>query len=146
MLQVAAGEKRADFAEFGNGIAVIGEWAREQRTEGLESFVKEIEASLPGGGPVLPAVVQGYVAMKTLVDATRAAKSLDREPVLRKLGEITYDTPYGPLKYKASDGGGKWQLLTDETLLVVQYREKSGQEVVWPEAKANGKLVYPVKP
>ena len=64
--------------------------------------------------------------------------------MLRELSTGTFNTPYGALAYKDSEKGGKHQLLTDATLIVWQYRPV-GQEVVWPTAKANGKLIYPVR-
>lgn len=142
LLIVAAGEKRSDFAEAGVNVAVIGEWAREQRTEGIEKFVDGFLAAQPSGSDVLAAHAQGYTAMRSLIEAVSAAGSLDRDAVLEKLGSITFQTPYGPLSYKQSDGGAKHQLLTNENMVVWQYRE-TGQEVVWPAEKAGGELVYP---
>jgi branched-chain amino acid transport system substrate-binding protein len=141
-MTVNAGEKRSDFGDFGEGIANIGEWAREQRTEGLEPFITRFEAFLPSGATLQASMVQGYTSMYTLIGAIKKAGSLDRDAVLKALGETTYDTPYGKLQYKPSDGGALHQLLSNENMIVVQYRAQ-GQEVVWPPEKANGKLVYP---
>ena len=141
---VASGEKRADFGAAGDGLAVIGEWAPQQQTPGVQAFIDRIQPTLPAGTEVLPTVVQGYTGMETLIEAMRKAGSLDHDKVLAALDTTTFKTPYGDVSYKPSEGGAKHQLLTDQTLIVWQYR-KQGQEVVWPPAKANGKLVYPAR-
>src|SRR5690606_6972628 len=89
LLIVAAGEKRSDFDEAGVNVAVIGEWAREQRTEGIENFVDGFLAAHPGGTNVLAAHAQGYTAMRSLIDAVKAAGSFERAAVLEKLGSTT---------------------------------------------------------
>jgi branched-chain amino acid transport system substrate-binding protein len=142
MLIVSAGEKRPDFGDFGEGIAVIGEYAREQRSPGNEEWVAKVEKTLGAGG-MQPAIAQGYTAMYSLVESIKAAKSLERDSVLKALETGTFRTPYGDLSYKPSDGGAKHQLLSNENMVVVQYRA-SGQDVVWPQAKASGKVKYPV--
>jgi branched-chain amino acid transport system substrate-binding protein len=144
MLIIAAGGKREDFGDFGDGISVIGEWAPEQKSEGNAAFVARATSELPPGTKILPAVVQGYTGMYTLIEAIRRAGALDRAKVLAELDKGKFATPYGELSYRTSEHGGKHQLLSDANLIVWQYR-KSGQEVVWPPAKANGKLVYPAK-
>lgn len=142
MLQVAAGEKRSDFADFGPGVAVIGEWAAEQKTGGIEDFIAGFKEFLPEGTDVLAAHTQGYTAMLTFIEAVKAAGSFDREAVLENLGSQTFQTPYGPLAYKESAGGAKHQLLTNEDMIVWQYRDE-GQQVVWPAEKATSELEYP---
>jgi branched-chain amino acid transport system substrate-binding protein len=144
MLLVAAGEKREDFGNYGDGTAVIGEWAPEQKTEGLSAFMARITPALPPNTKVLPTIVQGYTGMYTLIESIRRAGSLDRAKVLAELAKGKFASPYGEVSYKPSERGGKHQLLSDANLVVWQYR-KAGQEVVWPAPKANGKLVYPVK-
>jgi branched-chain amino acid transport system substrate-binding protein len=143
MMIVSAGEKRTDFGDFGRDQTVIDTWAREQKVPGLPEWVKAIEAAKPGG-PVLSGTVQGYTAMRTLVDAIKAAGAVDREKVQKALETGTFWTPYGSLRYRKSDMGGLHQLVSEENMVVVQYRDQ-GQEVVWPAAKANGPLVYPAK-
>ena len=144
LLIVAAGEKRDDFGDFGDGIAVIGEWAPEQKTAGMDDFLKRALSGKSADTKLVPAFVQGYTGALTLYEAIARAGALDREKVLRELSTGTFNTPYGALAYKDSEKGGKHQLLTDATLIVWQYRPV-GQEVVWPTAKANGKLIYPVR-
>ena len=142
ILIVNAGEKRADFGAGGDGVAVIGEWAPEQKTAGLADFIDRINAWLPNGRKVLPPMVQGYTAMSTLIDAIKKAGTLDRGKVLAALGDTTFDTPYGKLGYRQSDGGALHQLLNEKDMIVAQYK-KDGQQVVWPAAKAGGTLTYP---
>jgi branched-chain amino acid transport system substrate-binding protein len=58
---------------------------------------------------------------------------------------MTFDTPYGKVKYGPSDLGGKHQLITEKTMIAVQYQAGDGFEVVWPADKAAAKLRYPVR-
>jgi branched-chain amino acid transport system substrate-binding protein len=88
--------------------------------------------------------LQGYVGMSTLIAAIEAAKSLEQDAVMKQLNSLTFDSPYGKVKYKTSEGGALHQLLTDENMVLIQFRPQ-GQEVVLPADKANGKLVYPAQ-
>jgi branched-chain amino acid transport system substrate-binding protein len=143
LLILAAGEKRPDFGDIGTGIAVLSDWSPEQKTPGNAEFAKKMAADL--NMPVItPTPIQGYVGINVLLGAIRAAKSFDREAVLTALRTTTFSTPYGEIKYRESEGGGLQQLLTDENLIVMQYRDQ-GQDVVWPAAKATGKVVYPTR-
>ena len=144
ILLVNAGEKRADFGDAGEGVALIGEWAPEQKTAGLSTFIDGINAWLPNGQKVQPAMVQGYTAMDTLIQAIKSAGTLDQAKVLQALDSQTFNTPYGALKYQESDGGALHQLLSEKNMIVYQYR-KEGEDVVWPAAKASGALSYPAK-
>jgi hypothetical protein len=56
----------------------------------------------------------------------------------------TFKSPFGDVSYKSSEHGGKHQLLSDANLVAWQYRTQ-GQEVVWPQSKATGKLIYPAQ-
>jgi branched-chain amino acid transport system substrate-binding protein len=136
-----AGEKRSDFAAAGDNVVVIDLWSAKQTTPGLAEWVKKAEAKR--GGEVVSSAVQGYVAMQTLRDAAKAAGSWDRAKILANLGSMTFDTPYGKVAYSASEMGGKHQLITDKSMIAVQYKPDGGQEVVWPAEKAAAKMTYP---
>ncbi|WP_406857753.1 ABC transporter substrate-binding protein [Alsobacter sp. KACC 23698] len=136
-----AGEKRSDFGTAGDNVVVIDLWSAKQKTPGLAEWVKKAEAKR--GGEVVSSAVQGYVAMQTLTEAAKAAGSWDRAKVLEKLGSMTFDTPYGKVAYTASEMGGKHQLITDKSMIAVQYKPDGGQEVVWPAEKADAKITYP---
>ena len=58
---------------------------------------------------------------------------------------MTFDTPYGQVKYGPSDLGGLHQLITEETMIAVQYSPGGSFDVVWPQDKAAAKLVYPAR-
>ena len=136
-----AGEKRSDFGPAGDNVVVIDLWSAKQTTPGLAEWVKKAEAKR--GGEVVSSAVQGYVAMQTLRDAVKAAGSWDRAKILANLGLMTFDTPYGKVAYSASEMGGKHQLITDKSMIAVQYKPDGGQEVVWPAEKAAAKIIYP---
>ncbi len=138
-----AGEKRSDYGPAGDGVVVLDLWSSKQTTPGLADWVKKADAAR--GGEVVSTAVQGYVAMLTLIDAAKAAGKWDRDTIIAKLGDDTFDTPYGKVKYGPSDLGGVHQLITEKTMIAVQYQPNGGQEVVWPAEKAAAKLSYPVR-
>lgn len=136
-----AGEKRSDYGAAGDNVVVLDLWSSKQTTPGLAEWVKK--ANEARGGEVVSTAVQGYVAMQTLIDAANAAGKWDRDAIIAKMSEMTFDTPYGKVKYGPSDLGGLHQLITEKTMIAVQYQPNGGFEVVWPEDKAAAKLVYP---
>jgi branched-chain amino acid transport system substrate-binding protein len=138
-----AGEKRSDYGAAGDGVVVLDLWSSKQTTPGLAEWVKKADAAR--GGEVVSTAVQGYAAMQTLVDAAKAAGKWDRNAIIAKLSDNTFDTPYGKVKYRPSDLGGLHQLITEETMIAVQYRPNGGFEVVWPADKAAAKLSYPAR-
>ena len=138
-----AGEKRSDFGPAGDNVVVVDLWSSKQQTPGLAEWVKKAEAKR--GGEVVSSAVQGYVAMQTLTDAVKAAGSWDRAKILVNLGSMTFDTPYGKVAYTPSEMGGKHQLITDKSMIAVQYQPGGGQEVVWPPEKAAAKITYPAQ-
>ncbi len=137
---VTAGDKRADYGDFGIGTAEIAEWAAEETVPGNEAWVKKTLADT-GMTSIPPPFLQGYTAMETLVDAIRAANSTDKAAVLKQLDTLTFDTPYGKLKYRASEAA-KHQLLSDENIVLVQFT-RTGEDVVLPPDRADAKLIYP---
>jgi branched-chain amino acid transport system substrate-binding protein len=138
-----AGEKRSDYGPAGDNVVVVDLWSAKQSTPGLADWVKKAEAKR--GGEVVSSAVQGYVAMQTLIDAAKAAGAWDRGKILAGLASMTFDTPYGKVAYTASEMGGKHQLITDKSMIAVQYKPDGGQEVVWPADKAAGKITYPAR-
>lgn len=136
-----AGEKRSDYGKAGDNVVVLDLWSSKQTTPGLAEWVKK--ANEARGGEVVSTAVQGYVAMQTLIDAANAAGKWDRDAIIAKMSEMTFDTPYGKVKYGPSDLGGLHQLITEKTMIAVQYQPDGGFEVVWPDDKAAAKLVYP---
>ena len=136
-----AGEKRSDYGPAGDGVIVLDLWSSKQTTPGLAEWVKKANAAR--GGEVVSTAVQGYVAMQTLIDAAKAAGKWDRDAIIAKLSGTTFDTPYGKVKYGPSDMGGKNQLITEKTMIAVQYQSGDGFEVVWPADKSAAKLKYP---
>jgi branched-chain amino acid transport system substrate-binding protein len=142
MLLAGAGEKRPDFGDSGTNIAVILEWAAEQKTPDNSSLIKGAAAIEPKTDVLSSQVMTGYTAMQSLIEAVHKGNSLDHETVLKMLTSLTFDTPFGALEYKKSTGGALHQMLTDKDLIVVQYRPK-GEEVIFPPEKAGGVIVYP---
>jgi branched-chain amino acid transport system substrate-binding protein len=145
MLLAGAGERRPDFGDAGTNIAVILEWAAGQKTPDNSDLIKGAAAIEPKTDVISSQVMTGYTAMQSLVEAVRRGNSLDRDSVLKTLGDATFKTPFGELEYQKSTGGALHQMLTDKDLIVVQYRAK-GEDVVFPPEKAGGTIVYPVKP
>jgi branched-chain amino acid transport system substrate-binding protein len=138
-----AGEKRSDYGPAGDNVVVVDLWSAKQKTPGLAEWVKKAEAKR--GGEIVSSAVQGYVAMQTLMDAAKAAGSWDRAKILANLSSMTFDTPYGKVAYTPSEMGGKHQLITEKSMIAVQYKPDGGQEVVWPSEKAATKITYPAR-
>lgn len=136
-----AGEKRSDYGDNGDGVVVIDMWSAEQKTAGLQDWVKEAEAAR--GAEVVGLNVQGYTAMMTLVEAAEAVGKWDRDAIIDKLATMTFDSPYGKISYGPSEMGGQHQLITDENMVAIQLKPDMGQDVVWPADKAGGELTYP---
>jgi branched-chain amino acid transport system substrate-binding protein len=139
-LIVSAGDKRTDYGDFGEGTAMIAEWSAQ--SPGVADFAKRIQATT--GQSIPSPFIQGYVGMRTLADAIESAKSFDLPAVQKALDTNIFDTPYGKLGYRTSEGGAKHQLLSDETEVVTQFRTQ-GEEVVYPPSKASGTVVYPAR-
>ncbi|MGB3389694.1 MAG: ABC transporter substrate-binding protein [Pseudaminobacter sp.] len=138
-----AGEKRSDYGDAGDNVVVLDLWSSKQKTPGLDEWVEKADAAR--GGEVVSTAVQGYTAMKTLIDAATAAGEWDRDAIIAKLSEMTFDTPYGQVKYGPSDLGGLHQLITEKTMIAVQYQPNNEFNVIWPADKAAAELVYPAR-
>jgi len=138
---VSAGDKRSDYGDFGTGTAMISEWSAEAQTPGNAEWVKKVKADT-GMETIAPPFLQGFVGMNSLAQSIEKAGTLDKEAVLKALDTTEFDTPYGKLKYSPSERGAEHQLLTNEQMVLIQFR-KDGEEVVLPADRANGKLVYP---
>jgi len=135
------GETRADFGAAGNNMCIVDLWSGKQNTPRLKEWLQA--ATAKRGSEVVSTAVQGYVSMKILIDAARAAGSWDRDKILQNLGSMTFDTLYGKVAFKPSLNGGKHQLITDDGMIAIQNVPNGGQEVVWPPEKASAKLTYP---
>ncbi len=141
---VTAGDKRSDYADFGDGVAVIAEWAPEEQVPGNAEWVKKVMADTAMTS-IAPPFLQGYTGLSSLLTSVATAKSTEPAAVLQALDGGTFDTPYGKLSYRPSEGGAKHQLLTDENMVLVQFRAQ-GEDVVLPAGKASGRLIYPMRP
>lgn len=139
-LVVSAGDKRSDYGDFGEGTAMIAEWSSQETTRGVADFVKKAQAAT--GQTIIAPFLQGYVGLQTLVGSIESGGTTDLPAVQKALDTLTFDTPYGKLGYRTSEGGAKHQLLSNDTMVVTQFR-REGEEVVFPVAKAGGKLIYP---
>lgn len=135
------GETRADFGAAGDYMSIVDLWSGKQNTPGLSDWLKAAQAKR--GGEVVSTAVQGYVAMKILVDAARAAGSWDHDKILHNLSTMTFDTLYGQMAFKPPEQGGKHQLLSDSSMIAIQNLPDNGQVVVWPAAKASAQITYP---
>ncbi len=137
---VSAGDRRSDYGDLSEGVTMIAEWSSMETTPGVAEFVKK--ASAATGQSIVAPFLQGYTGMTTLAKAIESAGGMDVEKVKKALSSMQFDTPYGKIGYRPSEGGGLHQLLSDETMVVTQHR-KEGEEVVFPPNKAGGKLIYP---
>jgi branched-chain amino acid transport system substrate-binding protein len=137
------GETRADYGDNGTGVFAIDIWSRDSKLDGLADWLKAMDAANQGK-PTVSFNAQGYACIRTLIDAAKSANSLDREKLQAALAAGEFWTPFGKLKYQASEQGGVHQLLNDQSMVVLQFRDK-GEEVVWPSAMSNGNVEFPAK-
>lgn len=62
-----------------------------------------------------------------------------------RLSSMHFDTPYGKVAYEQFEQGGLHPLITEKSMIAVQYQPNGGQEPVWPADKAATKLKYPAR-
>lgn len=79
----------------------------------------------------------GYGAGQVLEETVTKVGSLDREKIRDALASLDMITVYG--RYKVDKDG----LAIGHKMLLVQW-QKEKKEIVWPEAYATAKLIFPI--
>jgi branched-chain amino acid transport system substrate-binding protein len=99
----------------------------------IEDFQKEF-GRLPSGF-----AARGYAAGQALEAAVMKVESLDREKIRDTLARLDMVTVYG--RYKVDKDG----LAIGHETFLIQW-QKGKKEIVWPEAYATAKLIFPIPP
>jgi branched-chain amino acid transport system substrate-binding protein len=142
VLYTDTGAARADLGDAVIGATMVMDYSPDQKTPGNAELVKRMSAAYPN--QPFSSMMLGYTGLKTLADAVRIANAFDKAKVIDALSNNAFDTPFGHLAYVKSPGGAIHSLLSEDTEIVVQFR-KDGMDVIWPDGKANGKLIYPAE-
>jgi branched-chain amino acid transport system substrate-binding protein len=142
VLYTDTGAARADLGDAVIGATMVMDYSPDQKTPGNAELVKRMSAAYPN--QPFSSMMLGYTGLKTLADAVKIANSFDKAKVIEALSNNAFDTPFGHLAYAKSPNGAIHSLLSEETEIVVQFR-KDGMDVIWPDGKANGKLIYPAE-
>jgi ABC-type branched-subunit amino acid transport system substrate-binding protein len=135
-----AENKQSEFGPAAKNLVLIDVWFPEIEVPGLKEWLTGIQKFKPGNPPV-GCTVQGYAAMRSLIEAIKAAREVDRDKVLRALATVEFWTPWGQFKY-TEDRKTTHQMLRN--MVVAQFTDK-GEVIVWPAKLAKEKLVYPAK-
>lgn len=88
----------------------------------------------------------GYAQGLLLQHAIEQAGSIDREKVAAKLNALDVTTFFGRTKFATDPGHHGLQLVHD--MVLAQWQMKDGKlvkEMVWPDAAATAKVVYPLR-
>jgi branched-chain amino acid transport system substrate-binding protein len=142
VLYTDTGPSRSDLGDDVIDSAMVMDYSPDQKTPGNAELVERMSKAYPN--QPFASMMLGYTGLKTLADAVKIANSFDKERVIEALSKNSFDTPFGHLAYTRSAGGGIHSLMTEDAEIVQQFRKDNGMEVVWPPAKANGKLIYPM--
>ena len=109
-----------------------------------EDFTKAYQAAHDGEDPSYH-VAGGYAAGLILQKAIEAAGSVDKEAVLKALDATDMMIFFGHIKFDTTPDAHGLQVGHD--MIIIQWQEKDGnlvKEVVWPEAGATAKAIYPI--
>jgi branched-chain amino acid transport system substrate-binding protein len=104
---------------------------------GIQQFIEDFQKEF-GRLPSAP-IATGYGAGQVLEAAVTKVGSLDREKIRDVLVSLDMVTVYG--RYKVDQDG----LAIGHEVFLIQW-QKGKREIVWPEAYATAKLVYPIPP
>lgn len=134
------GQGPEEFGDSGQYMVTTDIWSASLNVPGLADWVKDAEAKL--GRKMQVYTVVGYTGMQSLIEAIKQVGELDRNKVIDALGTITFDSPFGPIKYSASRKG-QHQLLNENHMIFKQFID--GKEfVISPANVASAQPVYPV--
>ena len=102
---------------------------------GMQQFVEDFQKEF--GRIPNSAAATGYAMGQVLEAAVTKVGSLDREKIRDTLAGLDMVTVFG--RYKVDKDG----LAIGHEALLIQW-QKGKREIVWPEAYATAKLIYPI--
>jgi branched-chain amino acid transport system substrate-binding protein len=136
-IYVGSGSVATDFGDSGDKLCVLDIWAPKMKVDGLDSWIKNFNGYKPNYNVVM-ASAQGYTAMSVLLQSIEKAGKLNKKEVESKLGESSFWTPFGNVKFQPTNKA-RHNLMNENTMIMVQY-QKTGEEVVYPSNFASSKV------
>ncbi len=99
----------------------------------IEIFKKEFQVEPE------PASLWSYIGLATIAIGLKEAKTMDKNKVIEAMGKLKTMTPMGEMHYRK---GGKTLHKGFHSAIVEQW-QNGHLEVVYPQAAATGKLIFP---
>jgi len=125
----------------GDYVAGVNPWAPTLKIEGLQEWLNKFYETYPEQKDFEYWLPLGYTNLMVVAEAINKAGTTDKEKVIEALENIDMITPFGRLKFEASEEGGLHQAFTD--LVMIQYQNLK-PTVVFPVDVAEGNVIYPV--
>lgn len=130
----ATGIFKPKFGAATEGIATMGHWSPKGKWPGAREFQERYVAKFKRKPDPLNSVL-AYTACQILQQSIEAVGSLDREKLRDHIASSEFQTINGPIKFKGSEN-----MVTPSMILQWQ---GDALEIVWPEATATAKPLFP---
>ena len=143
-------EKFKSLGAGADGITVPSQWEPQVKYKpdfgpSIAQFTREFRAKFKQGDPDYHAAT-GYAEGLLLQHAIEQAGSIERDKVAAKLNAMDVTTFFGRDKFATGAGDHGLQIAHD--MVLAQWQMKDGKldkEMVWPDAAATAKVVYPIR-
>jgi branched-chain amino acid transport system substrate-binding protein len=123
----------------GDYVAGVDVWIPGMKLPETERWMEKFKKAYPGRTPEYWAPL-AYTNLMTVVDAIKRAGSTDKEKMIAAMEKTDFKSPMGRMTFKKSEEGGLYQAIDEQ--IITQW-QAGVSYVVWPAAKATGKLLYP---
>ena len=142
-------EKFKSLGAGADGITVPSQWEPQVKYKpdfgpSIAQFTREFRAKFKQGDPDYHAAT-GYAEGLLLQHAIEQAGSIERDKVAAKLNAMDVTTFFGRDKFATGAGDHGLQIAHD--MVLAQWQTRGGKlekEMVWPDAAATAKVVYPI--
>ncbi len=123
----------------GNYVAGVDVWIPGMKLPETVAWMQKFNKAYPGRTPEYWAPL-AYTNLMTVVEAIKRAGSTDKEKLIAAMEKTDYNSPMGKITFTKSEEGGLHQAIHEQ--IITQWQ--SGVSlVIYPAAKATGKLIYP---
>jgi len=123
----------------GDYVAGVDVWIPGMKLPETARWMEKFNKAYPGRTPEYWAPL-AYTNLMTVVDAIKRAGSTDKEKMIAAMEKTDFKSPMGRMTFKKSAEGGLYQAIDEQ--IITQW-QAGVSHVVWPAAKATGKLLYP---
>jgi branched-chain amino acid transport system substrate-binding protein len=138
LLDIEKGAEPEQFAQalgaLADGVLVGGYWDPSFPYPGAAELAKRFESETHQSSS--QHIADSFTAAQVLLDAIAAAGSTDPEPVNAALARTNKTYVTGPVKFDAQHASA--------LPIVLMQWQKGRAVVVWPKARANGTLLFPL--